>query len=65
MVLSEYHFQSYLSMRTEKQNRRWLFTKLHNFLWKIVQANVYGVLRGQKTIVRDLRLIIDEFEKNI
>lgn len=50
---------------SEKQNRRWLFQKLHNYLWKIVTTNAYGVLRGHYTIIKDLREIIDQFESNI
>jgi len=54
-----------MANKTEKQNRRWLFDKLRNYLWKIISQNVYGVLRGQKTIVKDLQKIIKEFESNI
>jgi len=54
-----------MAIRTEKQNRRWLYSKLKNFLCKIITANAYGVLRGQSTIAKDLKKIIKEFEDNI
>lgn len=54
-----------ITKRSEAQNRSWLYKKLFNFKWKILNRNAYGVLMTQKTIVVKLREIIDEFEQNI
>lgn len=54
-----------MSKKTENQNRAWLHQKVSNYLWKIKEQNAYGSRRKQETIVRDLKLIISEFENNI
>lgn len=51
--------------KTEKQNRAWLAVKLENYLWKIKKPNAYGSLKKQQTIVKDLQMIVDQFNKNI
>lgn len=55
---------------TENQNRAWLQRKLQNYIMfcgrsKIKDKNSYGSRKMQKTIVRELREVVDEFEKNI
>lgn len=54
-----------MNKKSEKQNRRWLFNKLKNYLWKIINPNVYGSLKKQKTIVNELIKILEEFKNNI
>lgn len=49
---------------SEKQNRRWLYTKLKNYLWKIITPNAYGSLKRSETIIKELIDIIKTFEKN-
>jgi len=51
--------------KTEKQNRAWLQIKLTNFIYKIKNPNSYGSLKKQETLVKELRWIVDEFEKEI
>lgn len=50
-------------MRTENQIRAWLQIKIENYLWKIKQKNSYGSRKKLETISKDLRKILNRFDR--
>ena len=48
---------------TDKVIRRWIHKKLENYLWKILYTNSYGSRKKLQTISKDLRKILDTFDK--